>query len=245
MILRTLKTGSGGNCYALIGKGILVLDAGVPFREITKAVEYRTSDISGCLVTHIHGDHIKYASELTRAGIRVYSNQETVYAYNKGIMALPERKLSRVGGFDVIPFYVPHLSMEDGELVNCPNFAYIIRNDELGTMLYATDFEFLPFTFRKMRLNHILIECNHMDDLVNRNDPNFEHVIRGHSSLGTVVEIVKANKTTDLQNIILCHLSGKNADADVMVDAVEQAAGAGVNVEIAKGDIQLLDVPFL
>lgn len=54
-MLKTIATGSGGNCYALMNDSeILLLDLGVSEKVIKKAIDFRVSNISGCLVTHKH-----------------------------------------------------------------------------------------------------------------------------------------------------------------------------------------------
>ena len=248
MRLRTIKTGSDGNCYVLLGKKSLILEAGAKLREVTKALDYDVSGIAGCLVTHKHKDHSRYIKEYIRSGIRVFGNQQTADACGSGMMAvLTDRTKCQVGEFTVTPFYVPHISMDNGEMDDCPNFAYLIQHEIIGTMLYATDFEYLPYTFRSMRLDHILIECNYMSSLVDRNAPNFEHVVRGHASLRTVVEILRKSATTNLKNVILCHLSPQNSDREEMLRQVREAAGVGVHVCVADSadDVSLLNVPFL
>lgn len=55
IMLKTIATGSSGNCYALIADNeILLLDLGVSSKEIKRAIDFRVTDISGCLVTHSH-----------------------------------------------------------------------------------------------------------------------------------------------------------------------------------------------
>lgn len=55
IMLKTIATGSSGNCHALISdKEILLLDLGVSAKEIKKAIDFRVMDISGCLVSHNH-----------------------------------------------------------------------------------------------------------------------------------------------------------------------------------------------
>ena len=80
-----------------------------------------------------------------------------------------------------------------------------------------------------------------MDDLLERDSAKYEHVLKGHSSISTVRDIILANKTPDLRNIILCHLSGENADPETMQKEVQSVAGKWVNVEVAHaGDEYLL-----
>lgn len=55
MLLRTIATGSSGNAYALINDNeILLLDLGVSAKEIKKSIDFRVSDIVGCVVSHKH-----------------------------------------------------------------------------------------------------------------------------------------------------------------------------------------------
>ena len=55
MFLRTISTGSKGNSYALFhNQEILLLDLGVSATEIKKNIDFRISDVVGCLVTHKH-----------------------------------------------------------------------------------------------------------------------------------------------------------------------------------------------
>lgn len=55
LICKTIATGSSGNSYALMNDNeILLLDLGVSEKAIKKAIDFRVSDIVGCLVTHKH-----------------------------------------------------------------------------------------------------------------------------------------------------------------------------------------------
>ena len=147
----------------------------------------------------------------------------------------------------VIPFYLPHTTRdkETGALIPCPNFGYLIKNGD-ETFLYATDYEYIPYTFKNQRINYMLLECNHMDDLLERDSAKYEHVLKGHSSISTVRDIILANKTPDLRNIILCHLSGENADPETMQKEVQSVAGKWVRVEVAEKNsvVSLSKYPF-
>ncbi len=56
MFLRTIATGSSGNCHALISYAgeILLLDLGVSANEIKKGIDFKISDVCGAAVTHKH-----------------------------------------------------------------------------------------------------------------------------------------------------------------------------------------------
>ena len=53
MIVKTIGSGSSGNGYALIsGEDILLLECGVPAKEILKAIDYQTAMVNGCILSH-------------------------------------------------------------------------------------------------------------------------------------------------------------------------------------------------
>lgn len=150
------------------------------------------------------------------------------------MIGLPEMRRFKVGAFKVIPFYVPHTTRdkETGQIIECPNYGWIV---EVGNekLLYATDFEYLKFRFTALKINHFLIECNHNDELVDADSVKYEHSLRGHSSLTTVKEFLKVNKTEAMRNVILCHLSRDAADEEKMQKEVMEVVGEGINVQIA------------
>lgn len=56
MKLITISTGSSGNTYLLKGNDeVLILDAGIPFIEVKKALGFNIRQIKGVVVTHEHG----------------------------------------------------------------------------------------------------------------------------------------------------------------------------------------------
>lgn len=53
--LKTLSTGSSGNCYLLSTENeTLILDCGVPIKDIKKGLNYNIMGVSGVAVTHSH-----------------------------------------------------------------------------------------------------------------------------------------------------------------------------------------------
>ena len=104
----------------------------------------------------------------------------------------------------------------------------------MGKLIYATDFEYLPFRFSSLHVQHWLIECNHMDDLVDRGSGKYAHVLQGQSSLSTVKEIIRINETPDMRNVILCHLSADSADPEIMQKEIHEVVGQWCNVSVAE-----------
>ena len=56
MRLQIISSSSRGNCYALdSGDEILLLEAGVRYSTMQKAVNYKTDRIVGVCISHAHG----------------------------------------------------------------------------------------------------------------------------------------------------------------------------------------------
>lgn len=98
-------------------------------------------------------------------------------------------------------------------------------------MLYITDCEVVKWRFRD--INHILLGVNYDKDLIDRdNTGKANHVFRGHLSIDTACDFVKANYSDSLQNVIMCHLSSENADRDSFIEKMKKVA-YGANVDVA------------
>ena len=241
MEFRCAKTGSKGNSYALIADNgeVLLIECGVKWSETMKMIDYQTSKVVGCIASHAHLDHLRSYKECLRYGIPIYTNDEAAEHFEiisgERMIGLPERIPKSIGSWVVIPFYIPHTSRdkETGTLIPCPNFGYLVEHNEMGKLLYMTDMEYSPFSFKSQRINHLIIEANYCDDLVDNADANYRHRIQGHCSLDTCKGIVLANKTPDLRTVTLIHLSDSAADPDRMKQEIQEVAGKWVRVEIS------------
>ena len=99
-------------------------------------------------------------------------------------------------------------------------------------MIYATDTELIKWKFKD--INHILLGVNYDKDLIDNEDSaKVNHVYRGHMSIDTACDFVKANNSKDLQNVIMCHLSKNNADKDLFIDKMKKTV-PNVNVDVAQ-----------
>ena len=178
-----------------------------------------------------------------KAGVQCYGcdelQEKLETVYGEKIIGLPEKRSVTISEWIVTPFYLPHDST--------PNFGFLIDlPDDAGRLLYATDFEYIPFTFKSLKINYFLLECNHQSDLVDRSEAKYEHSLRGHSELETVKEIIRVNKTPDMRNVILCHLSSGWSDPETMQKEVQSVAGKWVNVDVAHAgmSVEMSKYPF-
>lgn len=223
MILRCLGTGSSGNCYALYGNGgkILLLDLGLSRKQILKGIDFNVSDVVGAVVSHSHLDHAKAVKDFENMGIPVFKPFEETKACPLKI---------RYGSFGVQAFKVPH----DG----APCYGFYITVDG-HRILYATDFEYLPCSFKNVRITDMIVECNHQKELVDKGQAKYTHQIKGHCSLDTLIEkVIKENMTSDLRTVILCHMSSDSIDCSFAKKQIEEVVGRNAKVELATAGLE-------
>lgn len=225
-----MGSGSSGNCYLLCHNDeVLILDAGIPIKDIKRALNWQLGGIQGVLCTHGHHDHDLSVKDFLNMGIPVFKPYDEAIACPLKI---------RYGSFGIQAFKVPH----DG--VPCYGFYITVDGQRI---LYATDFEYLPCSFKNVRLTDMIVECNHQTELVDKGQAKYTHQIKGHCSLDTLIEkVVKENMTSDLRTVILCHLSGDSASPEECLSEVQNVVGDGVNVFVArKGlEVELSKYPF-
>jgi hypothetical protein len=87
-------------------------------------------------------------------------------------------------------------------------------------------------------VNHILLGVNYDKDLISGDDAELNHVVRGHMSIDTACDFVKANYLDGLQNVIMCHLSAENADKATFIEKMQKVV-PNVNVCVAEPGMKL------
>lgn len=226
MKLRCIATGSTGNTYALISDTgeILLLDLGVSEKTIKKGIDWKISNVVGAVISHGHKDHSLSVEDFKSMGI-------PILAPYLGDSC----KSMNMGGFTVKPFALTTIdgnwTHTDANGEPCPIFGFLITHKEMGRMLYITDTNLIKWRFKD--INHILLGVNYDKDLVDTDNPKANHVFRGHLSIDTACDFVKANYSDSLQNVIMCHLSSENADSDSFIEKMKKVA-CGANVDVAE-----------
>lgn len=114
--IQVLASGSRGNCYRVTdGSTPLLLECGIPYKEIQKALNFRVSEIAGCLVSHEHQDHCKAIRDIMKAGIDCYMSQGTKDALNidgHRIYIIKAKQQFRIGTWTILPFETQHDAAE-------------------------------------------------------------------------------------------------------------------------------------
>lgn len=226
MNLKCLSTGSKGNCYLLSsGTETLIIEAGIPYKRILKGLDFNLMDVAGVVVSHSHSDHSKSAEDFKRAGIPVFDSYDSEV----------EKQVRTYGKFVIHSFKLEH---------DVPCMGFYIPHPDMGSLVYLTDTEYCKYRFPNV--NHILIEANYDARLIPEDHPARVHILKGHMELQTTKGFVQANKSSELRNVVLCHMSEDNMDYAVMQKEVSEVAGKRVNIIVAESglDVELSKFPF-
>ena len=180
-----------------------------------------------------HIDHVKSLDYFINLGIPCYGNKD-VCSIHKGCIELP--KVLKVDGFKVQNFELVH---------SVPNNAFIIDTDDGIRILYCTDTKRIP---KKVKgVHYAAIECNNDQDTIINNamcDVFTKSKPENHQSLCECARYLKAIDKSNLQCIILWHMSMTNIDEKKAVDTIKREVGfdnvvvadSGMEIEIQKSE---------
>lgn len=232
MEIKVLASGSDGNCYIVSdGKTKIMLECGIKYDSIQKALNYNLSDISACLISHAHSDHSLSCDKIFKAGIDLYMGNETAAAIknNKFIFNdISDKQQFEVGTFIIIPFENYHLN-SDGS--GCECFGFLIYSQETDeNLLFATDTAFILNRFKN--LDYIMIEVNYIDDLIDADGVQEmeKRRLKSHMSLNTAIDFLKATDLSKVKQIYALHLSKDRCDAKAVLKALQMVTGKEVIV---------------
>lgn len=245
MVLKCLGSSSSGNCYILQSNtGCLIIEAGVPMRDIKKSLDWKLSNVVGCLVSHRHRDHSLSIRDMISNGIRVLALADVFDSHNirnrtfcKDIRPMLGYK---IGEFKVFVLPLAH---------DVPCVGFIIEHHDMGRLLFVTDTMMLEYKIPQV--DHIMIEANYSDDVLRY---NIEHgitpaamkdrLLHSHMELGTLIDIINTNDLTNVQELILLHLSGDNSDEQIFIREVSKNAGKPIYVAKSGMNINLSKNPY-
>lgn len=234
-----LASSSAGCSYRLSGGGAsapILIDAGLRFELLRRALDFQVTSLAGCLISHAHGDHCAAVPKLLGAGVECYASAETWARITcearhraKSVKSLEQ---FGVGDWQVMAFDAVH---------DLPGtYGFIVGSPDGSKLLYLTDSAYSKYTFSG--LTHIAIECNWNSETIRENvatgliDKNrFKRTISTHMGLPQLLEMLKANDLSKVEEIHLLHLSDDNSDEAGFKSAVERLTGCPVYVAAKSG----------
>lgn len=240
MVLNILGSSSDGNCYVLTnGKHCLVIECGVPMRDVLEVASWKLDRIDGVIISHNHRDHSKKVKEVMGYKLKVYCSNGT--AVKLGINTSEQYNemksgiMYQIGEFRVMPFDVEHDAPEP--------FGFLIYHKDCGNILFITDTYYTEYKFKN--LENVIVECNHDEELLkasHREQKLKERIAHTHLSLESCIELLQANDLTKVRNIVLIHLSLANSNSELFKTTIEKLtdkkvtiADKGVVVDFSRG----------
>ena len=239
MEIKVLASGSKGNAYFISdGETPLLLEAGIPWRRLQQALNFHTSGISACLITHEHGDHSRAVRDVMKAGIDCCMSRGTYNALNLeghraiicGRPKLAHEKYGQIayGNWIIAPFVIQHDAAEPiGFLLYCTK-----TKEKLA---YITDSYYSRYIFSG--LTHIMLEVNYDQQTLSENvaagvvAPELRNrLLKSHMSLETAVQFLKANDLSQVQAIHIIHVSDGNANEERIRTTIQRATGKPVYI---------------
>ena len=215
---------SSGNCYSLTdNKGrTLILDAGVNPKAVFKKILPDT--IEAVLVTHEHGDHAKYISVFKDYFVTVEMPTDM------GGTMVADNKVREFGEFKILAFTLKH---------DVPCLGYLINHPELNgePILYATDTNGIPYSFKKLSLamieadyDAIILKDNMLKGTIEKS--RVKRVLQSHQSIVQAIDFVE-DRVRSVKHILLVHLSQDNANREDFKKRMEAATGVLTDIAVA------------
>lgn len=217
------RTGSLGNLYQVDN---LIIDPGVPVKEVKEKLNYQLSNIAGCLVSHSHMDHAKGLKDLLQCGIDCYVSKETAGSLNLSghrVHIIEPFKQFNIGSWKIKAFPLVH---------DVPNLGFLMACNG-SKVLYCCDTNYVPPRFRG--LTHILLGVSYSNEILEDNitcghvNPELgKRIFKNHLSLRTAIGFFQANDMSKVQEIYLIHLSDRNSNAELFRNEIAGITGKAV-----------------
>lgn len=209
--LKVVGTGSSGNCYLLtVNDQTLVIEAGINFTKVKKALNFDLSGVVGVLVSHEHGDHADFVKDFVKFGKKVYCTSGTGN-YNK----IEYLKPFEIGLFRITPFEIFHDAKEPcGFLIEF----------EGKRLAFVTDTNDL-----NIRLNNIdcwLIEANYSPSKLKKSKLDIslkKRIQKSHMSIDRCKTILEAHNAEKSSLVLLIHGSEKHSDKEEFLTKIPYA----------------------
>jgi phosphoribosyl 1,2-cyclic phosphodiesterase len=228
MVFKSFASGSSGNLYTVESSTTrLLIECGIAFNKMKKALDYRLQDLDGCLITHQHKDHCKAHKDLAKHGIEMFMTKETAGAIgadtNWTTIVYP-KEIFYVKDFMIVPFETKH---------DVPGSVGFMIRDRFTKELfvYLTDSYYSKYKFKDM--NILAIECNYNDEAMKEsriNEYMENRIKRSHFSLKNLISFLKANDLSKIRHIYLLHMSDHNADEEYIKEQIQKATGKEITI---------------
>lgn len=222
MKVTVVGTGSAGNCYILEEDGrALLIECGVPFKDIQQALNFDLLKVDACIISHEHKDHCKAVKQVAGAGIPICASKGTFDALGVSF-EMRDKTIKHgtefmINAWSIIPFSVEHDAKEP--------MGFIVHSIGDESVLFITD------TYKvKWDMPHsfdlIMIEANYDEDMIQgKSDIVNKRRLRSHFSIQNAIDYLGKLDLSETKQIMLAHLSDGMSDERKFKQLTEAAFG--------------------
>ena len=227
MQIEVLGSSSLGNAYIVSdGATSILLDAGIPYKELQKKSDFKINGVTACLLSHCHIDHSRAVKDLLKNAVDVYALFETLAMFGATMHhrthIVKPMESFMVNTFEILPITMYH---------DCPCVGYMVYSNVTNERLFfATDT--YKITVNPQGVDYLILEINYQKEIVNRlvNDGVMEASIRArllfsHYELSKALNWLKRIDKSRLKRIYVAHLSSGNSNAEEIKNAVIAETG--------------------
>ena len=227
MQIDVLASSSLGNAYIVQdGATSLLLDAGIPYKELQVKSDFKVNEVAACFLSHFHGDHSRAVKELLKSAIDVYALPETLSAlgvsdHHRTHNVEPLKPIT-INTFEIMAITMYH---------DCPCVGYMVYSTQTNERLFfATDT--YKITINPQGVDYLILEINYQKEIVNNlvNEGLMEASIRArllfsHYELSKALNWLKRIDKSRLKRIYVAHLSNAHSNAEHIKNAVIAETG--------------------
>ena len=227
MDIKVLASSSLGNAYIVSdGTTSILLDAGIPYKELQVKSDFKVNEVAACFISHSHQDHSRAVKDLLSATIDVYALPETLSAMGVSdhhrTHSVEPLKSIKINTFEIMAITMYH---------DCPCVGYMVYSEKTGERLFfATDT--YKITVNPQSVDYLILEINYQKEIVNNlvNEGKMEASIRArllfsHYELSKALKWLKKIDKSRLKRIYVAHLSSGNSNAEHIRQAVIAETG--------------------
>mgnify|MGYP003295252744 CR=1 FL=1 len=227
MQIEVLGSSSAGNAYLVSdGSSSILLECGLPIRDMQIKSDFKIADADACLISHLHQDHSKAIHDVLKMGIDVYALPETLSAFNvlehHRTHSVEPLKPFAVNTFEIMAVTMHH---------DCPCVGYMVYSKATNERLFfATDT--YKITVNPQGVDYLILEINYQKEIVNNlvNEGVMEASIRArllfsHFELSKALNWLKRIDKSRLKRIYVAHLSNGHSNADTIKKSVIAETG--------------------
>ena len=231
MRLQSIASSSSGNAYVVSdGKTRILIECGLSYKKLQKALGGSLMGIDGCLLSHDHGDHSKSITDLLSRGYKCYMSEGTADALGVDSAIIVEHmEQFSIGTMDVVPFDTFHDCQEP--------LGFLIKSRVDGDILvFATDTVNLRYKFPG--LNILAIEANYDKQILDRSvklpEKVRKRITNSHMDIDTLCDYLLNLDLSDCREIYLLHLSDSHSHEARFVSKVASVVPDGIRVTACK-----------